>query len=155
MDDENDKDCPYPCNDRVSGTITSIEKDKEPMANRPLTLFQTLSATIPYQTKDGSEIRELMHPESHGNANQSLAEATVPVGGKTLQHRHLIAEEIYHITEGMGLMTLGDASFEVKPGDTVCIPPGFDHCIENIGQGPLVFLCACSPAYSHQDTIIS
>ena len=125
------------------------------MADRRLTLFQTYSAVIPYQTKDGSEIRELMHPEIYGNANQSLAEATVPAGGKTLQHRHLVTEEIYHITQGMGLMTLDDASFEVKPGDTVCIPPGSKHCIENIGLGPLVFLCACSPAYSHHDTIIS
>jgi len=32
----------------------------------------------PYVTKDGSEIRELMHPAVHGNRAQSLAEATVP-----------------------------------------------------------------------------
>ena len=29
----------------------------------------------PYVTKDGSEIRELMHPAVHGNEKQSLAEA--------------------------------------------------------------------------------
>jgi len=38
---------------------------------------------VPYRTKDGSIIRELMHPGIHGNANQSLAEATVPAGGRT------------------------------------------------------------------------
>jgi hypothetical protein len=27
----------------------------------------------PYTTKDGSEIRELMHPAVHGNAKQSLS----------------------------------------------------------------------------------
>ena len=50
----------------------------------------------PYITKDGSIIRELMHPSVHGNPNQSLAEATVPAGGKTLLHKHRITEEIYH-----------------------------------------------------------
>ena len=39
----------------------------------------------PYLTKDGSEIREFLHPSRHGNRNQSLAEATVPVGAKARQ----------------------------------------------------------------------
>ena len=61
----------------------------------------------PYVTKDGSEIRELMHPSVHGNRNQSFAEATVLPGMKTALHRHNITEEIYHITHGAGMMTLG------------------------------------------------
>jgi len=32
----------------------------------------------PYSTKDGSQIKELTHPEVHGNKNQSLAEACIP-----------------------------------------------------------------------------
>jgi mannose-6-phosphate isomerase-like protein (cupin superfamily) len=113
---------------------------------------QAYKDVTPYMTKDGSEIRELMHPSVHGNARQSLAEATVPVGGKTLLHKHLVTEELYHITQGRGLMTLGDEAFEVFIGDTVCIPPGTQHCIENSGSEPLVLLCCCSPAYSHEDT---
>ncbi|MEY2696594.1 MAG: hypothetical protein RL333_732 [Pseudomonadota bacterium] len=105
-----------------------------------------------YITKDGSEIRELMHPAVHRNTNQSLAEAMIQVGGKTHLHKHLITEELYHIIRGHGLMTLQHQVFAVKPGDTVCIPPGTHHSIENTGQVPLVFLCSCSPAYSHQDT---
>ena len=34
----------------------------------------------PYRTKDGSLIRELMHPAVHGNRNLSVAEATVEPG---------------------------------------------------------------------------
>jgi len=33
-----------------------------------------------YITRDGSEIRELMHPATQGNKAQSLAEATVEQG---------------------------------------------------------------------------
>lgn len=110
-------------------------------------------ATVPaYQTKDGSEIRELMHPTVHGNRAQSLAEATVPVGGKTLLHRHALTEELYHITAGQGRMTLDTEQFIVTVGDTIAIPPGTPHCIETVGDTPLKLLCCCSPAYAHEDT---
>jgi mannose-6-phosphate isomerase-like protein (cupin superfamily) len=106
----------------------------------------------PYVTKDGSEIRELMHPDRHGNRNQSLAEATVSPGRKTALHRHRATEEIYHIARGRGRLTLGTGCFDVAPGDTICIPPGTPHCIENTGKEPLKILCACAPAYAHDDT---
>lgn len=105
-----------------------------------------------FNTKDGSQIRELMHPKSHANHNQSLAEAKVLPGQTTTMHRHAISEEIYHLTQGEGLMTLGNQQFQVKAGDTVCIPPGTAHCIKNTSQIDLRILCCCAPAYSHKDT---
>ncbi|WP_440947348.1 cupin domain-containing protein [Methanosarcina sp. T3] len=106
----------------------------------------------PYITKDGSIIRELMHPAVHGNSNQSLAEAIVPVGGETLLHRHRLTEEIYHITEGSGIMTLGSEEFEVRKGDSIRIAPGTPHRVRNPGEKELKILCCCAPAYSHEDT---
>lgn len=115
--------------------------------------MHTRYAEIPaYVTKDGSEIRELMHPAQHGARHQSLAEAIVPAGRSTLLHRHHRTEEIYHITTGAGLMTLGEAQFPVSAGDTVLIPPGTAHCITATGDTPLHILCSCSPAYAHEDT---
>jgi mannose-6-phosphate isomerase-like protein (cupin superfamily) len=105
-----------------------------------------------YITKDGSIICELMHPTAHGNSNQSLAEATVPAGRKTFLHRHDTSEEIYHITEGSGIMTLGSEEFEVRKGDTICIAPGTPHRIQNMGKELLKILCCCAPAYEHEDT---
>lgn len=113
---------------------------------------QSYATVRPYVTKDGSEIRELMHPAVHGNRAQSLAEATVAAGTRTLLHRHGVTEELYHITAGEGIMTLGSERFAVEAGDTVCIPPGTPHCIEACGPGPLKVLCCCSPAYDHGDT---
>lgn len=107
---------------------------------------------LPYVTRDGSEIRELLHPAHHGARHQSLAEATVAPGQRTLLHRHGETEELYHVTAGSGLMTLGDACFAVAAGDTVLIPPGTAHCIEATGTAPLRILCCCSPAYRHEDT---
>jgi len=105
-----------------------------------------------YITKDGSLVRELMHPAAHKNTKQSLAQAIIPVGTRTRLHRHIHSEEIYHITSGQGRMTLADEVFNVSSGDTLCIEPGILHCIENTGDQDLVVLCCCSPAYSHDDT---
>jgi mannose-6-phosphate isomerase-like protein (cupin superfamily) len=108
----------------------------------------------PYTTKDGSLIRELMHPEKHGNSRQSLAEALVPAGAETLLHKHMKTEEIYHITMGRGEMTVGNEVFTVKTGDSVYIPPEMPHRIKNTGHRMLRILCCCAPPYSHENTLM-
>lgn len=103
-------------------------------------------------TKDGSQIRELMHPLHHGNANQSLAEATVASGTATVLHRHRHSEEIYYFLTGEATMVRGDESFLVGPGDVVCIAPGTPHQLLNKGLEPVRLLCMCAPPYRHDDT---
>lgn len=113
------------------------------------TSYRSIAA---YVTKDGSEIRELMHPAVHGNARQSLAEAIIRTGEKTQLHRHQVSEELYHVTQGNGIMSLGETGLHIGVGDTVHIAPGVAHCVQAIGGSPLHILCCCSPAYSHEDT---
>lgn len=108
----------------------------------------------PYVTKDGSIIRELMHPGHHPARNQSVAEAIVQPGMATLAHMHLQTEEIYHVTSGSGRMGLDDKEFKVRTGDTIVIRPGVVHHLVNDGEEDLKVLCCCSPPYSHDDTII-
>jgi len=108
----------------------------------------------PYVTKDGSQIRELIHPDSDERAQMSLAEARVLPGAATMSHVHAKSQEIYHISCGSGLMSLGDEVFEVAPGDSVLIPAGVWHSVRNTGSGPLKILCCCCPPYSHDDTIL-
>jgi mannose-6-phosphate isomerase-like protein (cupin superfamily) len=106
----------------------------------------------PFVAKDGSIIRELMHPAVHDNAHQSLAEAIVPAGKRTIRHRHLQSEELYHFTSGSGLMQLGETSFRVGPGDTVHIRPGTPHALINDSDVELRLLCCSAPPYSDADT---
>lgn len=117
-----------------------------------MTIKTAYDQVKPYETKDGSLIRELMHPCVHGSGGMSLAEAVVPPGVETRHHRHGRSAEIYHITAGSGIMTLGEESFKVKAGDTVFIPPGAAHRIRNRGRRSLKILCCCTPPYSHDDT---
>ena len=105
-------------------------------------------------TADGSSIRELAGIPSGNSVNQSLAEATVPPSGETFEHYHRVSEEIYCFTSGAGRMRLGEEEADVKAGDTVVIAPGVKHKLWNPGNEPLVLLCYCSPAYSHEDTVL-
>ena len=105
-----------------------------------------------YVTKDGSVIRELLHPGTQAQGRLSLAEATVVPGQRTLLHRHHLSEEIYHVVAGVGRMTLGEEEFAISAGDTVLIAPGTRHCVAATGAQPLRILCCCSPAYQHADT---
>ena len=120
--------------------------------------MKTVYAEIaPFTTKDGSQIRELMHPAqhaAHGVRAQSFAEAIIEPGQTTALHLHRASEEIYHITQGAGRMTLGEQSFDVAVGDTVCIAPNTPHGIRCTSGKPLKILCACAPAYAHADTVL-
>lgn len=109
----------------------------------------SLHTAEPFTTKDGSEIREVAHTGA-----QSLAEATVPPGARTIAHLHRTSEELYLFTAGEGTMTLGGEERTVRAGDCVVIPPGEVHGLRNPGSSPLVLLCACSPPYSHDDTVL-
>lgn len=108
--------------------------------------------TQAFVTRDGSIIRELMHPARHGNVCQSLAEATVLPGTQTTLHRHVRSEELYYIVAGAGRMVLGNDVFPVAVGATICIPPGTPHAIANTGTEALRLLCCSAPAYADADT---
>lgn len=88
---------------------------------RPALTIQPFNTVTPYVTNDGSVIREFMHPAVHGNSAQSLAEARISKGKRTLLHRHLKSCITWSVAGGE--MTLGNACFPIKTGDTVCIPP--------------------------------
>ena len=83
-----------------------------------------LEDRVAFITADGSSIRELAGIPSGNSVNQSLAEATVPPGGETVEHFHRTSEEIYYFTAGAGRMRLGDEEADVRAGDTVVIAPG-------------------------------
>jgi mannose-6-phosphate isomerase-like protein (cupin superfamily) len=109
----------------------------------------------PYVTADGSTIREWAGPGYRADAsNQSLAEATVAPGSSTEAHYHWRSEELYLVTAGQGRLQIGDEELNVVTGDCAVIPPGAVHQLHNTGEEDLVVLCACSPAYLHEDTVL-
>ncbi len=108
----------------------------------------------PYVTRDGSTIREWAGPGYSPARNQSLAEATVAPGAATIRHYHRAAEELYLVTSGSGQLLIGEEAREVRAGDCAVIGPGEPHQLRNTGAEDLVVVCASSPAYSHEDTVL-
>ena len=113
----------------------------------------------PFTTLDGSEIREWAGVRvGSGSAparNQSLAEATIPVGGATTAHYHRLTEELYLVTSGTGRLVIDGEERTVGEGDCALIPPGATHKLFNTGQEPLRVVCACAPAYADADTVLT
>jgi mannose-6-phosphate isomerase-like protein (cupin superfamily) len=112
------------------------------------------SAAVPFITKDGSQIRELLAYRNSVIRHQSLAEAVIEIGAATQEHYHPKSEEIYYILTGRGRMKIEGELREVGPLDAIAIPPGARHKIWNIGDVPLVLLCCCAPAYENEDTVM-
>jgi mannose-6-phosphate isomerase-like protein (cupin superfamily) len=108
----------------------------------------------PCVTRDGSTIREWAGPGYSPAPNQSLAEATVAPGAETILHCHRGSEELYLVTAGSGLLLVGEEERQVRAGDCAVIPAGQRHRLRNTGAVDLVVVCACAPAYSHEDTFL-
>jgi len=104
-------------------------------------------------TGHGSEIRPLIDRTTSAITKCSLAEETLPPGCAVTPHRHRQIEEIYYIVAGRGVMTVGDETREVGPGDAVYIPRGNRHTLENTGADPIKLILVCGPAFFYEDEI--
>jgi mannose-6-phosphate isomerase-like protein (cupin superfamily) len=114
--------------------------------------IRNLNSATPFTTKDGSMIRSLLDLSCAPVAMQSLAEATIPVGGATTRHRHPGTEEFYYLTQGSGVLEIDGEARTVGVGDACLIPAGASHQIYNPGPHEIRMLCCCAPPYSHEDT---
>lgn len=97
-------------------------------------------------TDELCHIRELSNG-AHDPA-VSIAEARVEPGITTRWHCLTGITERYCISQGSGLVEVGDLPpQQVGPGDVVIIPPGCRQRITNNGSGDLLFLAICSPRF--------
>jgi mannose-6-phosphate isomerase-like protein (cupin superfamily) len=79
----------------------------------------------------------------------SIARARVAPGQQTAWHSLTEVTERYLITEGAGLVEIGDeAPAPVGAGDVVSIPAGVRQRIRNSGSADLVFYAICSPRFT-------
>ncbi len=67
------------------------------------------------------------------------------VGGKTPPNAHQRAHEMFFILEGEGIAHCDGHSAPIGCGDSVLLPPGSTHVIENTGTGKLYALCMMVP----------
>ena len=109
--------------------------------------------SIPIRTPHGSEIRPLIDRTTSRITQCSLAEETLPPDCAVTPHHHRELEEIYYITSGRGVMTVGDETREVVSGDAVYVPRGQKHSLRNTGPEPIRLLLVCGPAFFYEDQV--
>jgi mannose-6-phosphate isomerase-like protein (cupin superfamily) len=117
-------------------------------------LVQKLKACAEFIAGDGTQLRELLHPDKQPlELRYSLAHATVQSGQTSVLHS-LTTSEVYYILSGTGEMHIDDQKELVEPGDTIYIPPNAKQYIYNSGEEPLVFICIVDPAWRKQDETV-
>ena len=109
----------------------------------------------PFVGDDGAIVRELASPANSDVTRHSLAEIRHPPGTASLEHYHTEAEEVYHVLEGQGGVRVDGETRSIGPGDVVVILPGQRHTVWQEGEGDLVLLVTCVPAYSVEDVVFT
>ena len=72
-----------------------------------------------------------------------LVEIPVAQPGDALRaaHQHSEFEECIYTLSGHGTTFADSGEYEMRPGDTLLMPPGEKHVTRNTGSEPLVLLC--------------
>ena len=109
------------------------------------------AASTAIHTLHGSRIYPLMDRSNSRITACSLAEEILPPGCAVRPHYHREIEEIYYILSGCGVMTVGEEQHEVGPGDSVYVPRGARHTLENTGAEDIKLLLVCGPAFTCED----
>jgi mannose-6-phosphate isomerase-like protein (cupin superfamily) len=106
-------------------------------------------AEIPWQEFPGhfggALSKALVRPETCGSRRIDHRISSYQPMAQVAEHVHKVQEQVYHVLEGEGLLTLDDKSVLMRRHDYVFVPPGVRHSFTNNGLVPLVFLVVTSP----------
>lgn len=117
-------------------------------------LVRKLKACAEFTAGDGTQLRELLHPDKQPlSLRYSLAHAILPVGQTSVLHS-LKTSEVYYILSGAGQMHVEEETHAVEAGDAIYIPPNAKQFIRNVGAEPLVFICIVDPAWRKEDETV-
>ena len=109
----------------------------------------------PFVGDDGAIVCELASPRNTCLTRHSLAEIRHPPGTASQEHYHTEAEEVYFVIEGQGGLRVDGETHSIGPGDVVVITPGERHKVWQEGEGDLVLLVSCVPAYTVDEVVFT
>lgn len=76
-----------------------------------------------------------------GAENFEMRKFVIKAGGRMPKHMHPDIEHEQYVLKGNYLVGIGDATYRVKPGDVVFIPPNVPHWYSNPGPEDAEFIC--------------
>jgi mannose-6-phosphate isomerase len=90
----------------------------------------------------------------HDQPTYKLKRIEVDPGGRLSYKYHHKRSEPWTIVEGTGVITLDGIDKEYSKGQTILIPQGVKHRIENKGQEKFVFIEVQTGSYFGEDDIV-
>lgn len=118
-----------------------------PEKNRPIDITQLPVATNVCQ----QELREVW--KAKGEV-ASMAHVIMEPGAVSLLHEHHKMTEVYVISEGEGILTVGEEQYLVRADMVMEIPVNTPHKLENTGSMPLRHLVIAIPAFDPEDVFV-
>jgi mannose-6-phosphate isomerase len=79
---------------------------------------------------------------------------TVDPGQRLSYQRHHRRTEHWFVVAGVALVTVDDVKHEVNVGESIDIPLGAAHRVQNLGESPLVFVEVQQGDYFGEDDIV-
>ena len=90
----------------------------------------------------------------HDEPNYKLKRIEVKPGFRLSYQYHKYRSEAWTVVSGSGLVTIDSKDKKIKKGDTIIIPLGSKHRIENTSKNKLVFIEVQTGTYFGEDDII-
>jgi len=101
----------------------------------------------PVHERGGQSSYLLLAQGQFGARHLAITWVDCPPGSSQPQHQHDTQEQIYVITRGRGVMTVGDEERELEAGTLVFVPPATPHTIRNDSGEPMSYISATSPPF--------
>jgi len=93
----------------------------------------------------GALSKALVRPETCGSRRVDFRISCYQPMAYVQEHVHQVQEQVYHVLEGEGLLTLDDRRVVMRKNDFAFVPPGVRHSFTNEGTTTLVFLVVTTP----------
>lgn len=90
----------------------------------------------------------------HDEPTYKLKRIEVESGGRLSYQYHRKRSEVWIIVEGICSVTIDGEKSLYKKGDTILIPQGAKHRIENKGKNKVVFIEVQTGSYFGEDDIV-
>jgi len=90
----------------------------------------------------------------HDEPTYKLKRIEVDTGGRLSYQYHYKRSEVWTVVEGTGTITLDGVAKEYSAGETIIIPQGTKHRIENKGIQKVVFIEVQTGIYFGEDDIV-
>ena len=129
-------------------------KTKAAAFPQPVGPFTRNIADIPWQEYPGHHggalSKALVRPETCGSRRIDHRISCYQPMAYVEVHVHQVQEQVYHVLEGEGMLTLDGRAQLLRENDYVFVPPGVHHGFTNNGIAPLVFLVITTPVEDNE-----